>query len=89
MLNFDGDVNANANANVKCEHTLTFDGKNGYATHSASHSVRQRSTVPPVNVTVTELFCVNEPEHYTALYVNDTSLSLSHSVNRPEVVILL
>ena len=23
MLNFDGDVDANANANVKCEHTIT------------------------------------------------------------------
>ena len=24
MLNFDGDVDANANANVKCEHTISF-----------------------------------------------------------------
>ena len=41
--------------------TITFDGQNGYVTHSA----RQRSMVPPINVTVTvtESLGVNEPSH--------------------------
>ena len=25
MLNFDGDVDANTNANIKCEHTIRFN----------------------------------------------------------------
>ena len=43
--------------------TITFDGQNVYATHSARHSAHQRSKVPPVNFTVrpTESFGVNEP----------------------------
>ena len=41
--------------------TVTFDGQNGYATHSACHSAPQTSKVLPVNVTVTESFGENQP----------------------------
>ena len=47
MLNFDGDVDANANANVKCEHTISVYS-HGLYVEAARYEQNQRKGEGPL-----------------------------------------
>ena len=48
MLNFDGDVDANADANVKCEHTFSLGEKHCW--FPFSFKIRSRKSVISVSL---------------------------------------